>query len=311
MAEQQIQEILQAIERLKKSQDSPVMQAEAAKLEQRLEQLKKVAYSTLTPWERVQISRHPKRPHSKDYIQNISSNFRELCGDRNFRDDRALVGGLATIDSMRCLIIGQEKGNDTASRVEHNFGMMHPEGYRKALRLMQMAEKFNLPIVSFLDSAGAYPCLEAEERGQGWAIAANLREMAKFRVPIIIVIIGEGYSGGAIGMGVGDVIGMLEHACYSVITPEGCASILWKDSSKKDAAAKALKLNSEHMLQHEMIDHIIREPMGGAHNDPQMAYSSVKAYILSQWNELKAISPSALIQQRYNKFRKMGAFSIL
>lgn len=309
--EQQIQEILQAIERLKRqNQGAPIIQAEIAKLEQRLEHLKEVAYGSLTPWERVQISRHLQRPHALDYIENISSDFKELHGDRAFTDDRALIGGLATIDSMRCVIIGQEKGHDTPSRVEHNFGMMHPEGYRKALRLMEMAEKFSLPVISLIDTPGAYPGLEAEQRGQGRAIAFNLREMSQLKTAVIVVIVGEGNSGGALGIGVGDVVGMLEHACYSVITPEGCASILWKDSTKKSEAAKALKLNAEDLLKQGVIDHIIQEPLGGAHRNPQIVYTNVKEYILSQWQILKNIAPNVLVQQRYQKFRKMGAFAL-
>ena len=207
------------------------------------------------------------------------------------------------------MVIGQEKGNDTESRVYRNFGMLNPEGFRKALRLMKIAEKFSLPIISFLDSPGAFPGLEAEERGQGWAIAYNLREMARIKTPIIVAIIGEGCSGGALGMGVGDVVGMLEHACYSVITPEGCASILWKDAAKKVEAAHALKLNSENLLDLKVIDVIIPEPLGGAHHEPQEAYVQVKKFILEQWATLKNIPSDLLIEQRYLKFRQMGQYS--
>lgn len=309
--EKQIQEILQAIERLKRqNEDSPIFHAEIAKLENKLEQLKEIVYSTLTPSERVQICRNPKRPHSIDYIQNICEDFQELAGDRTFSDDRAIIGGLATIGGMRCVIVGQEKGHDTASRVAHNFGMPHPEGYRKALRLMELAAKFQLPFVSLIDTPGAYPGLEAEERGQGRAIAVNLMRMASLETPIFIVIIGEGCSGGALGIGVGDVVAMLEHSYYSVISPEGCASILWKDSSRKNDAAKALKLNAEDLLKQGIIDHIIPEPLGGAHRDPQIVYTNVKEYLLTQWQVTKDIPLQNLLEKRYQKFRKMGAHTI-
>ena len=206
---------------------------EIEKLEQKLEKLKESVYSELTPWQRVQICRHPSRPHTIDYVKNLCSSFHELCGDRSFADDHAIIGGLAVIGDMKCVLIGQEKGNDTESRLYRNFGMLNPEGFRKALRLMKLAEKFQLPVVSLLDTAGANPRLEAEERGQGWAIALNLREMAALKTPMIIIIIGEGCSGGALGMGVGDVVGMLEHSYYSVISPEGCASILVERRHKK------------------------------------------------------------------------------
>lgn len=306
--EQQIHDILQAIERLKRQEsDSALLHAEIAKLEQRLEQLKESVYKKMTPWERVQICRHPERPHTTDYIEHICDHFQELSGDRAYRDDKAIIGGFATIGTTRCVVIGQEKGHDTASRVAHNFGMLHPEGYRKALRLMHLAAKFQLPLVSLIDTPGAYPALEAEERGQGRAIALNIMEMARLETPVVVLIIGEGCSGGALGMGIGDVVGMLEHSYYSVISPEGCASILWKESAKKDVAAKALKLNAEDLLKQGIIDHIIPEPIGGAHKDPQIVYTNVKDYIVSQVNILKNIAPQALVQQRYNKFRKIGA----
>ena len=307
--EKQIHEYVKTIEHLKKqNQDNPLFNSEIRKLEQKLEKLKQKIYSELTPWQRITICRHPSRPHTIDYIQNICSNFIELFGDRTFGDDHSIVGGLAKIGSMKCVIIGQEKGNDTESRVYRNFGSLNPEGFRKALRLMQLAEKFQLPIVSLLDTAGANAILEAEERGQAWSIALNLREMARIATPIIVIVIGEGCSGGAIGMGVGDVIGMLEHAYYSVISPEGCASILWKDVSKKIEAAQALKLNAENMLQLQIIDAIINEPLGGAHHDPETAYKNVQKFILEQWEMLKMIPSEILLEQRYLKFRKMGQF---
>lgn len=307
--EKQIYEYIKTIDHLKKQiQDNPLFQTEVRKLEQKLEQLKEKVYSELTPWERVLICRHASRPHSMDYIRNICDSFQEMFGDRLYGDDHSLVGGLARIGDMRCVIIGQERGNDTESRMYRNFGMMNPEGYRKALRLMKLAEKFNLPIVSLIDTPGANPTLEAEERGQSWAIANNLKEMARISTPIIVLIIGEGCSGGAIGIGVGDVIGMLEHSYYSVISPEGCASILWKDSARKMDAASALKLNSENLLEMGIIDAIINEPLGGAHHNPQAVYSNVKQFIQENWGMLNMIPKDILLQQRYLKFRKMGSF---
>lgn len=309
--ERQIQEYVKAIEHLKKqNNDNPIFNNEIQKLEQKLEKLKKKIYSELSPWQRVQICRHPSRPHTTDYIKNMCQNFHELCGDRTFGDDHSLIGGLAQIGSMKCIVIGQEKGHDTESRVYHNFGMLNPEGFRKALRLMQLAEKFNLPIVSFLDTPGANAVLEAEERGQSWAIAQNLRSMARITTPIIIAIIGEGCSGGALGMGVGDVVGMMEHSYYSVISPEACASILWKDASKKIEAASILKLNAEDMLKLNIIDAIINEPLGGAHHDPQKVYANMKQFILEQWETLRNIPKDILIEQRYLKFRNIGEFTV-
>ena len=308
--EKQIDEYSKTIDHLKKqNQENPLFKNEIQKLEQKLQKLKEKVYAELSPWQRVQICRHPGRPHSLDYIKNICESFEELHGDRLFADDRALIGGLATIQGEKFVVIGQEKGNDTESRIKHNFGMMNPEGFRKAMRLMKLAEKFHLPVVSLLDTAGANPQLEAEERGQGWAIAQNLLEMARLQTPIIVVVIGEGASGGALGIGVGDVIGMLEHAYYSVITPEGCASILWKDSDKKIDAAATLKLNSENLLELQIIDAIINEPLGGAHHDPTVAFQNVKKFILEQAQILSIIPKDILLEQRYLKFRRMGKFA--
>lgn len=307
--EKQIHEYIKTIDHLKKqNQDNPLFKNEIRKLEQKLEKLKQQVYSELTPWQRIMICRHHARPHTIDYIKNICSSFHELFGDRTFGDDHSIVGGLAKINTMKCVIIGQEKGFDTESRVYRNFGMPNPEGYRKAMRLMKLAEKFRLPIISLLDTPGAYPGLEAEERGQGWAIAQNLRDMMRITTPIIIVLIGEGCSGGALGMGIGDVIGMLEHAYYSVISPEGCASILWKDPSKNIEAASALKLNAENMLEMQIIDTIINEPLGGAHHNPQVVYDNVKRFTLEQWEILRMIPAEILLEQRYLKFRKIGQF---
>ncbi len=307
--EKQIQEYIRTIEHLKKqNQDNPIFKAEIRKLEQKLDKLKQKIYSELTPWQRILICRHPARPHALDFFTSMCEKFVELAGDRSFSDDHAMVGGLATIGGVKCVVIGQEKGHDTESRVYRNFGMLNPEGFRKALRLMQLAEKFRLPIISLLDTPGAYPGLEAEERGQGWAIAHNLREMMRINTPIIVIVIGEGCSGGALGMGVGDVIGMLEHSYYSVISPEGCASILWKDASKNIEAASSLKLNAENLLELKIIDAIINEPLGGAHHDPQQTYQNVKQFILEQLNILGRISPSLLLEQRYLKFRHIGQY---
>lgn len=308
--EKKIEEYLKTIENFKKqSQDTPLFQAEIVRLEQKLEKLKQKVYAELTPWQRIQICRHPSRPHALDYAHKMCDHFFELYGDRTYKDDQAIIGGLAMIGSMRCILIGQEKGHDTDTRMKRNFGMPNPEGYRKALRLMKLAEKFELPVVSLIDTPGAFPGLEAEERGQGWAIAYNLREMASLKTPIIIVIIGEGCSGGALGIGLGDVVGMLQHAYYSVISPEGCASILWKDPSKNVEAASALKLNAEDLLRFEVIDEIIPEPQGGAHHDPERMYALTKRFILTRWGHLQHLSTEALLEQRYLKFRKIGAFT--
>lgn len=307
--EKQIYEYIKTIEHLKKqNQANPLFTSEIKNLEQKLEVLKATVYGELTPWQRVAISRHPARPHSIDYIKGMCSQFVELFGDRVHGDDPSIIGGLAVIDGVRYIIVGQEKGFDTESRVFRNFGMLNPEGFRKALRLMRLAEKFNLPVISLLDTPGANVLLEAEERGQGYAIALNLREMARLKTPIIVVIIGEGFSGGALGMGIGDVVGMLEHACYTVISPEGCASILWKDADKKGEAAAALKLNAENLLEFGIVDTIIKEPLGGAHQDKDATIESVKKFILEQSNILKNLPKDLLLEQRYLKFRKMGEF---
>jgi acetyl-CoA carboxylase carboxyl transferase subunit alpha len=309
--EKQIQEYIATIENLKRqNRDNPLFNSEIAKLEQKLETLKQKIYDELTPWQRVQICRHPSRPHSIDYIKALCDSFHELHGDRTFSDDTAIIGGVAKIGDMRCVIIGQEKGCDTESRLKRNFGMPNPEGYRKALRLMKLAEKFDLPVISLLDTPGANPNLEAEERGQGRAIALNLLEMSRISVPIIILVIGEGCSGGALGMGIGDVVAMLEHSYYSVISPESCASILWKDPKLNVEAATALKFNSENLLELGIIDQIIKEPLGGAHHDPEAAFSAVKDFVLQQWELLKVLPKEFLVEARYQKFRRMGRFTV-
>lgn len=307
--EKQIVEYTETIERLKQqSKDTPLFESEISRLETKLDNLKKTVYKELTPWERILICRHPKRPHALDFIQSMSDEFFELSGDRSFGDDRSVVGGFAKIAGEKFVVIGQEKGNDTESRLDRNFGMVSPEGYRKALRLMRLAEKFGLPVLMLLDTPGANPGLDAEERGQGWAIANNLHAMSRLKTPIIVVLIGEGCSGGALGMGVGDAFGMLQHAYYTVISPEGCASILWKDPNKKVEAASALKLNAEDILAYGVIDKVIAEPLGGAHHDPQMVYDNVKNFVLQEWSVLKILPPEVFLERRYLKLRNIGKF---
>jgi acetyl-CoA carboxylase carboxyl transferase subunit alpha len=308
--EKQIQEYEETIRQLKEQNKSNSLwtKEELLRLEKKLLDLKKKVYSSLKPWERVSISRHPQRPHSCDYLEHCFDEFVEIFGDRTFKDDHAIVTALATIEGRKFVCIGLEKGKDTESRIYRNFGMAHPEGYRKALRAMHLAAKFHLPVVSFLDTPGAYPGLSAEERGQGWAIAKNLWEMARLPTPIIVILIGEGCSGGALGIGIGDVIGMLEHAYYSVISPEGCASILWKDPSKNADASSALKMQAEDLLKMKIVDEIIKEPLGGAHHDPQVVYDGVRRFVVEQWEHLKNIPLTDLLNLRYQKFRKMGRF---
>jgi len=310
--EKQIQEYEETIAKFKEqNQNNPLLSdVELVKLEKKLAQLKKKVYSNLSPWERVTISRHPQRPRAIDYIKHLCEEFHEIFGDRLYRDDPAIICGLAKIGGVKFMVIAQEKGCDTESRLKRNFGMPHPEGYRKALRCMKMAAKFNLPVLSLVDTPGAYPGLAAEERGQGWAIAENLLEMARLPTPVLIILIGEGCSGGALGIGIGDVVAMLQHAYYSVISPEGCASSLWKDAGKNERAAESLKMQAEDLLQMEIIDDVIEEPLGGAHHDPKVVYERVKKYLLAQWNILKNIPVETLIEQRYQKFRKMGKFDV-
>lgn len=310
--EREIAEYEKTIKLLKEQNQSASLwsEEEFVQFESKLEKFKKKVYSELTPWDRVAISRHPKRPKSLDYIRNICEEFTEICGDRLFADDQAIIGGLAKIGGQKFVVIGQEKGSDTETRLKRNFGMMHPEGYRKAMRCMELAAKFHLPILSLLDTPGAYPGLSAEERGQGWAIAHNMWAMARLPTPIIVVLIGEGCSGGAIGMGVGDVIAMLEHSYYSVISPEGCASILWKDTKKNQQAAESLKMHAEDLISFGIVDDMIEEPQGGAHMDPSFVYKGVKDFVLQKWDLLKDIPTDALIERRYQKFRGMGRFIV-
>ena len=278
-------------------------------LEEKLKAAKEDIYGNLTPWQRVQLSRHPSRPYTLDYIKALCGDtFLELHGDRNVRDDKAMIGGLGKINDQSFMFIGTQKGYNTATRKYRNFGMANPEGYRKALRLMKSAEKFGLPIVSFIDTPGAYPGLEAEERGQGEAIARNIYEMLSIKVPIIVVIIGEGASGGALGIGVGDRINMLENTWYSVIAPESCSSILWRSWEYKEQAAEALKLTATDMKKAKLVDKIIKEPLGGAHYDRETAFQTVKSEIIKDFKALDKLSTEELIEQRRDKFDQMGVF---
>ena len=276
-------------------------------LETRLEKLKKEVFESLTPWQRVQIARHPKRPYTTDYINMITMDFVEIHGDRMFNDDKAMIGGLAKIDGEKVLIVGHQKGRDTKENLMRNFGSAHPEGYRKAMRLMQLANKFDIPIIAFIDTPGAYPGIGAEERGQANSIAYNLREMMLLKVPVIVVVIGEGGSGGALGIGIGDRVYVMENAYYSVISPEGCAAILWKDRLKAPEAAEVLKLTAKDLLSLRLIDEEIPEPLGGAHRDPEKAAQNIKKVIKKALKELKVIPKEELLKLRYEKFRKMGS----
>lgn len=285
------------------------MSGEVKKLEARLSQIKKEVYENLTPWQRVQLARHPKRPYTLDYIEMLMTDFVEIHGDRHFADDKSIIGGLATMDGEKIMVIGHQKGRDTKENLIRNFGSPHPEGYRKAMRLMNMAQKFSVPVVTFIDTPGAYPGIGAEERGQAEAIAYNLREMAALQTPIIIFVIGEGGSGGALGIGVGDKIYVLENAYYSVISPEGCAAILWKERSRSPDAAKALKLTAKDLLDMGIIDGIIKEPLGGAHRNPQETAKNIQTTIIKDLETLKKIPRLKLIEMRYAKFRSIGIFN--
>ena len=283
------------------------LEEEIKTLEARLEKLKKEVFESLTPWQRVQIARHPKRPYTADYINLIMMDFMEIHGDRMFGDDKAMIGGFAKIDGEKVLVLGHQKGRDTKENLMRNFGSAHPEGYRKAMRLMELAEKFDIPIIAFVDTPGAYPGIGAEERGQANSIAYNLREMMSLKVPIIVTVIGEGGSGGALGIGIGDRVYVMENAYYSVISPEGCAAILWKDRLKAPQAAEVLKLTAKDLLGLGLIDEEIQEPLGGAHRDPEKAAQAIKKVIKKALKELKALSKDELLKLRYEKFRKMGA----
>ncbi|NMM48202.1 acetyl-CoA carboxylase carboxyltransferase subunit alpha [Marinigracilibium pacificum] len=278
-------------------------------LENKIKDLKKETFANLTRWQRVQLSRHPERPYTLDYIYELTDDFVELHGDRSVSDDKAMVGGFGTIDGKTYMLIGQQKGRNTKQRQTRNFGMANPEGYRKALRLMKLAEKFNKPIITFIDTPGAFPGIEAEERGQGEAIAKNLREMFMLKVPVMCFIIGEGASGGALGIGIGDRVMMLENTWYSVISPESCSSILWRSWDYKEQAAEALKLTAEDMKKFKMVDGIVKEPLGGAHTDFKKMASTLKKTIAKLTSELEALSEDERINQRIEKFSNMGVYN--
>jgi acetyl-CoA carboxylase carboxyl transferase subunit alpha len=307
--EKPIADLLEQIEKQKTIGEKSKVDVSVAvrQLELKLAETRKNLYSNLTPWQRVQLSRHPDRPYTLSYIDAITDkNFVELFGDRTVKDDKAIVGGLGSVDGQTIMFIGQQKGTTTKQRQYRNFGMANPEGYRKALRLMKMAEKFNKPVVTLIDTPGAFPGLEAEERGQGEAIARNLFEMAKLKVPIICIIIGEGASGGALGIGIGDKVLMLENTWYSVISPESCSSILWRSWDYKEKAAEVLKLTADDMLKQKLIDGIIKEPIGGAHSQPEQMFKIVKNEILKHLKELRKDTPTELVNKRIDKFSSMG-----
>lgn len=306
--EKPIFELESKLEEMKKFSDNLDIEHDVIRLEEKVRQLKEELYRDLSRWQRVQLARHPERPYTLDYIYAMTENFVELHGDRSFKDDKAIVGGLAQIGQHKVVILGQQKGRDTKSNVYRNFGMMNPEGYRKALRLFKLAEKFNRPVITLIDTPGAFPGLEAEERGQAEAIARNLFEMSKLKVPIIVVIIGEGASGGALGIGVGDRILMLENCWYSVISPESCSSILWRSWEYKEQAAEALKLTAPDLLEQGIIDRIIKEPLGGAHKNHKEAADNLKSALLEELDNLIKIKPEKLIDGRIEKFGKMGVF---
>lgn len=308
--EKPIAELERKIEELKSftSNKKIDLGSEIKNLEEKLAKLRKDTYGNLSAWQRVQIARHPKRPYTMDYIQLLMTDFIELHGDRLFADDQAIIGGVAKFNGNKVMVMGHQKGRDTKENLRRNFGCAHPEGYRKALRLMKMAQRFNLPVVTLIDTPGAYPGVDAEERGQAQAIATNLKEMVDIAVPIVVIVIGEGGSGGAIGLGVGDKVCLLENAYYSVISPEGCASILWRNSAKAPEASETLKLTAKDLLNLGIIDEIIPEPLGGAHRDPEKAAKNLGDTLKRNLDELIKIPKERLLQLRYEKFRKMGIF---
>ena len=310
--EKPIMEIQEKIEELKKiSVESGMdLNKEIETFEQQADDYRKELYSNLTPSQKMQIARHPERPNFMDYVNLMCENFIEFHGDREGMDDRAIIGGLAKLDGRTVMVVGTMKGKSTKENLEYNFGMPQPEGYRKALRLFKHANKFHIPIITIIDTPGAYPGISAEEKGQGSAIAVNLKEMAKLEVPVIAIISGEGCSGGALGLAVANKVFMLEHAYYTVISPEGCASILWRDAAKNAEAAEALKITANDLLKFEIIDGAIKEPVGGAHSNHEFMAEEMKRTILSSLQELDSVPASELKSQRYDKFRKMGAFIV-
>ncbi|MDZ4753071.1 MAG: acetyl-CoA carboxylase carboxyltransferase subunit alpha [Phycisphaerae bacterium] len=310
--EQPVVEIERQIDTLSEGPTAAQFAAEITKLEETRRSLLTKTYAALTPWQTVRVARHPHRPQTSDYIQLLCRDFCELHGDRRFGDDPAIITGFARIGSMKALIVGQQKGKTVAEKVACHFGCAHPEGYRKALLKMKLAEKFGLPIVTLVDTPGAYPGVGSEQRGQAQAIAENLFEMSRLRTPIVTVVIGEGGSGGALGIAVADRVAMLQHAWYSVISPEGCAAILWKEANENtnNRAAEALALTAPRNLENGLIDDVIPEPEGGAHRDPKATAERVQAWILDRLRDLQRINPDTLVRQRYEKFRAMGSFSL-
>lgn len=306
--EKPIKDLYDQVEQIRHTQEKSKtdMSSAISSLEQKIVETKKNLTQNLTPWHRVQLSRHPDRPYTLKYIEKMTTDFIELHGDRNVRDDKAMVGGFAKLEGQTVMIIGQQKGNNTKTRQLRNFGMANPEGYRKALRLMKLAEKFNKPVITLIDTPGAYPGLEAEERGQGEAIARNIYEMIRLRVPVICVIIGEGASGGALGIGVGDKVAMMENTWYTVISPESCSSILWRSWDKKEVAAEQLRLTGKDMLGFGLVDDVIPEPLGGAHWDYDEAAELLKNYLVPTIKQLQTIDPDKRVRERIEKFEKMG-----
>ena len=311
--EKPITELQKKLEDLRQHPEAHSMavsfEEEIVQIERKIDETRRQIYSNLSPWQRVQLARHPKRPYTLDYLNSTFTEFEELHGDRLFGDDRAFVGGFAKLGDQRIVVIGTQKGRDTKENILRNFGSAHPEGYRKALRLMRLADKFGLPIITLIDTAGAYPGIGAEERHIAEAIAVNLREMTLLEVPIIAAVIGEGGSGGALGIGVADRVLILENAYYSVISPEGCAAILWKDRAAAAKAAEALRITAKDLLELGLVDEIIPEPLGGAHNDPATTAATVKKHLLKQLAQLDALSVSERLRQRYGKFRNFGHFN--
>jgi acetyl-CoA carboxylase carboxyl transferase subunit alpha len=311
--EKPIAELQNQLEELKKQPEKHALGVsfaeEVALIEKKLEETKRRVFSNLSAWDRIKIARHPKRPFTLDFLESAFTDFSELHGDRLFAEDRAVVGGFACLGPHKVMVIGTQKGRDTKENILRNFGSAHPEGYRKALRLMKLADKFNLPIITLIDTAGAYPGVGAEERHIAEAIAVNLREMMLFEVPIIATVIGEGGSGGALGIGVADRVLILENAYYSVISPEGCAAILWKDRSAAAKAAEALKITARHLFELGLVDEIVPEPLGGAHSDPDTTAQTLKNYLLKHLEQLLHVAPANRLKQRYKKFRAFGHFN--
>ena len=306
--EKSIVELEQKMDEMRRYAGNPDIAEEIVKIEKRVNQLQQTVYAGLTRWQKVQLARHPDRPYTLDFITMMTKDFVELHGDRTFRDDHAIVGGFARLDDKEVMIIGHQKGRDTKSNVYRNFGMPNPEGYRKALRLMKLAEKFHKPVITLLDTPGAYPGLEAEERGQAEAIARNLLEMSRLKVPIIVTVVGEGASGGALGIGIGDRILMLENTWYSVISPESCSSILWRSWDFKEQAAEALQLTAPDLKKQGIIDEIVPEPMGGAHRNPEQAAAILKEVLLAELKHMSKIKPDKLLERRIEKFSAMGVW---